>query len=255
MWWVLVILIDERAGSRELIPLIPDCVPCYLDAGDVAITGSGPDGDVLIGVEVKKLDDLLKSISSGRLAATQLEPLLAGYYQAWLITIGAYREGRGGELQIRSGRGTWYNYRIGNRPVPIGYLESSLIELQTIGLNHKHAESNEAAAQFVARLARWWGKRWDEHKGLKKFDRSADRSSVRVALMPECDPCVDQMARVFKELPNLGWDRAHAAANHFDSIVEGVNANVHQWSQIPGVGKVIAKAVVEANNRRRVRNE
>lgn len=242
-----MIFVDDRDGSNELIPLLPDCTPCRLDAGDVAIAGNGPDGDVLVGVEVKKMDDLLKSISSGRLGDIQLEPLVDNYYQAWLLTIGSYRAGRSGELQLRGSRGNYYPYRIGNRPVPMGYVEAMLVELQALGLHHKHVYSNEDAARWIATLGRWWCKPWSQHRGLRKFHTQP----VRLALMPERDPVEDQIARVVKELPGLGWERAWAAAGEFESIDEALNAPLSRWATIAGIGKVLAKTTVEAIKRRK----
>lgn len=243
-----MLLVDNRDGSNELIPLLPDCVSCRLDAGDVAVAGYGPDGDVLVGVEVKKMRDLLDSISSGRLAYTQLRPMFDNYFQSWLLTVGDYRASRTGELQLR-GRAGWHGFRIGSRHVPIGYLESSIIELQAIGLHHHHVASNQDAAQWLLRLERWWSKPWDQHKGLKKFDTSSAQSHI--ALMPERDPVEDQIARVVKEFPGLGWDRAQAAARHFQSVDEAINAPLSEWATIAGIGKVLAKTTTEAIRRRR----
>lgn len=241
------ILIDDRDGSNELIPLVPDCTSCRLNSGDVAIPGWGPDGEVLIGVEVKKLDDFLTSVTTGRLAETQLPPMFADYYQSWLLTIGTYREGREGRLEVR-GRFQWRPYSMGNRQVPVGFLEASIIELQAIGLHHHHVATNQEAAQWIQRLARWWSKEWSQHRGLKKFDRT---SQARQALLPDHDPVEAQIAQVVKEFPALGWERAWAAAKQFDSVLDAVNATRDRWAQVPGIGKILANTTYEAIRRRK----
>lgn len=74
---------DCRATGRQL---------CTLNSGDVAIPGNGPSGPVLVGVEVKTFSDLISSMDSGRLQATQI-PLMYEDYpdERWILVIGDYR--------------------------------------------------------------------------------------------------------------------------------------------------------------------
>ena len=72
-------LIDDRAGSRDLIkyePVRSTGELCRLDSADVCLTGNGPNDAVLIGVEVKSIWDLISSINTGRLQATQIPAML-----------------------------------------------------------------------------------------------------------------------------------------------------------------------------------
>ncbi len=206
--------------------------------------GNGPSGGILVGVEVKKIQDLLSSISTGRLAATQLPTLLDEHSEVWLLTIGSWRAGVNRRLEVR-GHKNWFPYRIGKRYVPVSYIESFLIEIQVLGVHVKQAHDIGEAVNWVMALDSWWGKPWDKHRAMRKSDRSGER-----ALMPDMDDNVRQMVEVAQKFPVLGYERAWAAAHCFPNTRAMVNATVEQWMEVPGVGKVIARAVVEALNGR-----
>lgn len=74
---------DCRATGRQL---------CTLNSGDVAIPGNGSSGHVLVGVEVKTFSDLISSMDSGRLQATQIPAMCEDYPdERWILVIGDYR--------------------------------------------------------------------------------------------------------------------------------------------------------------------
>lgn len=250
-----MMLVDNQEGSKELLPFLdPDtALPCRIvnaqgqPIGDVAFHGNGPDGDVQIGVEVKRLADLLSSESTGRLAGTQLPRMLgsdatghANYDFIWLLSIGRHRCGPQGYLEVRRGK-FWAPYRIGSRPVPYGYLEAFLIELQVMGILHKNVYDYQEAAAWLGVLYRWFAKPWDKHKAMRKLDKSR-----ALTLFPGLDESTKQRLRTFETLPNLGFERALTAARVFPSIVAGVTAPEQEWAKVPGIGKVIARSVVRA---------
>ncbi len=236
-------MIDDRAGSERLIRY-----PCLsavaqltrLDAGDVAIVGNGPDDEpVMVGVEVKSILDLIASMNTGRLQATQLPAMLEHYQVRWLAYYGQYRPGRNGQLEVRRGQ-AWRKWSIGNRPTPYGYIESMLFDVVAIGVNVRHCYDEAETAAWIACLHRWFSKPWSKHRGLHVFDRSR-----RLMEMPGLDGDVHLRASIAKELPGLGYQRAVAAARHFTSVNAMLTADVREWCEVDGVGKVLAKAIVE----------
>lgn len=237
------VLIDDRAGSRDLVKYAPLDVAgelCRLDSGDVMIPGNGPDGSVLIGVEVKSIRDFIASIRTGRLQATQIPAMLATYYRSWVLIYGEYRPDSNGRLLLRHGS-HWQSYSLGDREVPYGYVEAMLLDLAGMGVHTATVAQAKDAAQWIGVLARWWSKPWGKHKGMRTFDRSRD-----LGLMPTMDTRMYTRARVASALPGLGFERALAAAKHFGSVVEMVNADPVEWEEVPGVGKGVAQAVVKA---------
>lgn len=239
------ILIDDRAGSKDLISLPPLntlSTLCRLESADILMTGNGPTSSVLIGIELKSIADLISSSSTGRLQATQLPLMLDQYDINYLLYYGIYRPHPESQaLQILRGK-SWRDYSIGQRIIPYSYIESFLLTVSSLGVRIKHCSTISDCAQWLGCLYRWWQKPWSDHKGLRTFDNSQS-----VSLLPGLDPQVHQCASVAIKLPGLGFERALAAAYHFEgSILDMVNAPISEWERIPGIGKVIAKTVTTA---------
>lgn len=212
---------------------------CRLDSADAMLTGNGPDDTVrLVGVEVKSVWDVLGSANTGRLQATQVPAMLATYDVSWLLYYGDHRVARDGVLEVLR-RGKWETLKLGNRPVPYGYLEALLIDLTTVGVHVHRALNIEEAAAWLGVLWRWWQKPWNKHHGMHTLDRSRD-----VSLMPGMDSATLQRAKVAAALPGVGFERAVAAARHFPSIAAMMGATEKEWACVPGIGKTVAHAVI-----------
>jgi ERCC4-type nuclease len=248
-----VILVDGREGSRELTSRLGgDCLECLLNnaageaVGDVAFHGNGPDGDIAVGIEVKRITDLLTAETNGRLAATQLPRMLDYWDITWLLAVGEYRRDAEGQLSVRRadkfGHERWASYRVGSRPVPWGYLEAFLCELQEVGVRIKQVRDYDEAAEWVRVLYRWWDKPWTKHKAMRKLDSS--RSGE--LLLPGLDVNTEQAVRTYATFPSLGFERALVAAHYFPNIRAAVNADIREWTEVYGVGKVIARGIIRA---------
>lgn len=237
-----LLLVDPRAGSKDLIPYFGDqALVVQMESGDVAFAGNGPEGDLFIGVEVKKVPDLLSSEATGRLAATQLPKLYRDYQRAYLLVVGRFRAADDGSLEILGNRNFWRKHRVGNREVPYAYVESFFVELAEMGVGIRVVQSNFEAALWCMIAAKWWDKPWDKHRAMRKFDNSGP-----TALLPVMDPDQRQTALLAQTLPSIGYERAMAAAVTFGNPAAMWEASMVQWSEVPGVGKTLAKVAWEA---------
>lgn len=247
-------LIDDRDGSRELVFVHPldemgvlcrlTCDGCAKHAGpqaigDVSIVGNGPSGSIVsIGVEAKSVTDLIDAERTGRLG-DQIKAIIDHYDVRWLLTYGQYRATKWNGLEVfRSGR--WRKETQGGRDVPFGYLESALLTIDQAGVSHKHVHDEEQAAAWLGCLERWWSKPWDQHKLFHRFNRAS-----APGLIPELTPYMSARMEVAACLPGIGWEKATAAACSFKSVREMINADISQWQDVPGIGKGIARAVVQ----------
>jgi ERCC4-type nuclease len=104
-----MILVDQRTGSADLEPQLKALgLPTelmFMEFGDIAWTGRGENGTaVQVGIELKKLPDLLTSLRDGRLPNHQVPGMLkkpeGAYDYGWLIVEGKWRKGPLGELQF-----------------------------------------------------------------------------------------------------------------------------------------------------------
>lgn len=244
-----MILIDDRAGSKQLVdhsPLDKIAVLSRLASGDVLILGNGPEGDVLVGVEVKSVMDLVSSILSGRIKETQIPQMLKDYQVSWLLVYGLYKEGKKGEMLVWKAGG-WAPCQIGKRVIPYKLLESFYFSLSAVGISTKEVASVKAAASWIGGLAKWWERSWESHSTFQAFDNTGQAGvKHEVSLVPSMTENERLVAHVAAQLPGIGYKRAVTVAGRFNTVREMVGASEQEWLEIPGIGKVIAREVVKA---------
>lgn len=238
------VLIDDRAGSEDLI--LKPCLRSIaelgrLNFGDVMIAGNGPDGNVAVGIEVKSIWDLVSSAANGRLMDTQIAGMLGNYSHCWLLVYGNWRAGRkDGLLHIQRSKDRWEMFKLGKACLPYSFLEHLFTEITMMGVHVATVPSEYDAAEWIAAMASWWGKKWGDHKASRTFDRSSAEAKLRPVAL---DPRVRSRAEIASKLPGVGFERAIAAAKHFKSVREMMNAPMSEWLKVPGIGKGIAKSV------------
>jgi hypothetical protein len=262
----------------------PYCPICHdtgrtlstLPSGDASFYGSGPQGTVSIGVELKEITELISSLISGRLQDTQMRGMLQDYDPGhrWILHYGRYRPSpvdgmiqtwKDGHAKRRAG---WYTFKIKSRDkngnliektIPYGFLEAfKCCSAKEAGFSFDKVETISEASHWLGVLYRTWTRPWHTHKSMKVFDKSqsvrarmrnekAEKDlesesfyiSGKKANNSENEKLINRMA-VFSQFPGIGYERAKAAAEHFPTIRHGVNATVDEWSNIETVynGKV-----------------
>ena len=248
-----MILVDPRAGSNELVQHPPLDDPSTatlerLESGDAAFDGKGPKGLAWVGVEVKKVPDLLSSISTGRLQDKQIRGMLHDYDERWLLIVGQHRPGVDGMLQyMKKAKGQparWARYQGGGRDYLYARLEAFLLTLQHAGVRVMRVATNREAAHWIGCLHSWWQKPWTEHRSLQAHDMSQTVGAG--GLVPDGDPHLRQVAKTLSTLPGLGGKRALAAARHFGSIGRAIEADAGKWAEVEGIGRGIGRGIEEA---------
>jgi ERCC4 domain len=223
-----VIYVDYREGSKHLLkPLTAAGVPVEktdLPFGDVAFEGRGVNNEsVMIGVELKKLNDLVASLRSGRLVDHQIPGMVGpeGIYKfAWVLVEGQYRTGKAGELIALTGRG-W-------RQVP-GQMSVSEMEkrLHTIALCTPMrvwtTNREEDTVSWLVSLYRWWtDKSLDQHATTQEVHQPngiIPVSDFRATLMVRC--------------PAMGRSSSLAAEKRFGgSLRKAALATAEDWANI-----------------------
>lgn len=233
-----MITIDSRKGSAEFIKLIPNSSLATLEYADFAFFGRGPDAmPWYIGIERKTISDFLGSMATGRFTGHQLPGLLASYNVVYLIIEGLVRyELTNGLTKQRRGS-AWCTIEHGNRRYGanevLGY--QNTLSLKT-GVITWRSMSKRETAQHVISLYNWWNKKdYDAHHS------HLGKRGTTVSLTKQ-----SLLRRIASELPTIGWSKSRAVEDHFSSVQAMVNATVEQWEQIEGIGKTIAKKVVES---------
>jgi hypothetical protein len=251
-----MILIDTGNGSSSLLqypPLSTLGIPCILPSPpnsstrtDVSFTGNGPSGSTLrIGIEVKKLTELVGALDTGRLQATQLPGLMALYDIRWLLIVtgSSRRNPKSGTLQTRrraqNGEGwEWCDWTHGSRGKTYAYsyfqkflLSPSFTEYKDAsgeGIRFDKVYDLSEAAYWIGDLYETWQKPYHRHSSMRVLDRSGNQnglteSTIRAKLSSLHDPRLHdakfaQRVRTASSLPGVSYSRAVALAESTESV-------------------------------------
>lgn len=241
-----MIILDSRVGSKDLINYMPKNAAKlgHLEYGDASFLGNGPnDEPIPVGIELKRLLDLLNSMVTGRLSGHQLPGMQACYRVRYLIVEGIWRPNpQSGLLEYPRGK-KWLPVALGTRTFMARDLEAFLNTQDIIGGMHiRTTGSPRQTAQVILALYHWWcDKTWDEHRSHLAFDESGSLGTAQLV-----KPTLRK--RMAKELPGIGVMKSGAVEAHFENVVEMVNAPAEEWEKIPGIGKDIGEKVVKEMN-------
>jgi len=248
-----MILIDKRVGSGPLFYLFPkgQAQLTTLRYGDFAFTGNGPEGmPYQIGIERKQIREIASTIGDGRLMGHQIPGLVREYQVVYLVVEGRWRgDPKTGILQTqqywRKGYPSWEDVCNGTARFMANDIRKFLTTLESMaGVRLRYTEDQRGTIQEVLSLHSWWtGKEWEGHHAhLVIQGPPIERMWLR-------KPSVFQYMAAC--LPGIGWKRSGAVVAHFPTLGDMVMAGEKEWCKIEGVGKGVAKKVVEVINWRR----
>lgn len=226
-----MIYVDTRAGSGPLVePLrtrgleVEDTI---LPSADIAWTGKGNGGEpVDVGIEFKKLGELIQSIRDGRLAGDQL-PEMGSYRYRWLLIEGVWTADEKGRMVTPR----WRNYR-GRKyqewePPPGGFsaveFEKHLFTyLFCAGCWHWATIDRHDTLRWIEAQYRWW------------TDRALDEHTSHLAVHTPANLApINPWRRAFCAWPGIGLRTSMAVDREFEHSVQvAANAPLKQWAQI-----------------------
>jgi ERCC4-type nuclease len=216
----------------------PIAEPKTLHAGDFMFTGSGPnDEPVLIGIERKRMRDMVNSIRGGRLSGEQI-PKLLRYDYAYIIFESRWKtDWVTGQLMEKWGK-SWEPVFSGTRQIMGGLEVNSFLNdirdhtpIQVI-----QTEEERQTVEVIMALAHSWSKPWSKrhhHSDIHRPDKQVlvDKAST--------------VRRVLFTLNGVGWEKSGAAEQVFSTVEELVMASPKDLEKIPGFGRKISKQVYE----------
>lgn len=204
-----------------------------LDAGDLFFLGKGPNGrEVTVGVEFKKLKDLLSSLRSGRLQGHQLVEMQV-YDFRYLLIEGEWRCDDRGMVTVRSKFGEW-------KPAQ-GNFRASELDKTLIGLPLRAGvivwptHTRRETIRWIESLYRdFTDASWESHG-----------SHVGIYRPPTLVPISDFRTTV-TTFPGVGIKTSIAVERHFTgSIRRAVRAKAAEWQKIEGIGTKVATRIDE----------
>jgi ERCC4-type nuclease len=228
-----MLFVDDRTGSKELYaPLCSTGLPVEMvrmDYADFAFLGRGVGGHPLnIGIERKRLSDLVDSLRSGRLSGHQLPGLLGpngAYDHAWLVVEGQYRIDAQGRILVRGKASARHRKQWVLLPggMPASEMEKHVLTLELCaGCHVRYTNSPEDTVHFLTHLYRWFtDKDFDQHM----THLAPQRTQGAIAL--------SGFREVVSRFPGVGVRTSLAVETHFGgSLVRAVTASVHQWAEV-----------------------
>lgn len=191
-----------------------------LPYGDVAFMGRSATGEPLpVGIELKRLGDLLSCIVDHRLTGHQLPGLQAHYERIWLIVEGLWRPGADGEI-LAFQKGKWWPVK---QPVTYRGMQAYLHSLEVLGgVGIRFSSSTLDTAYIIHSLYQWWQR--SSHRSLFAFDESRMLRRGGVIELSKPGP----ISCWAKELPHIGQKRAREAGKIWESPRELATASVEK---------------------------
>lgn len=202
-----------------------------LEFGDLMFMGQGPEGEVSVGLEFKKIRDLLQSVRTGRYQGHQLLGMQE-YDFRYLLIEGEYRASDAGLVTLRAGRTLW-------KPAP-GRMSSAELSKTLIGLPLRagtlvwETRTRKESIDWITNLYRnWTDKPWDKHTSHVAIYRPA-------TLVPISDFRV-----TVSTFPGIGTKTSKLVEDHFrGDLKKTVNASIHEWGKIEGIGLKTAERII-----------
>jgi ERCC4-type nuclease len=234
--------IDGSTGSNTLIEPLAALSNgqaiksnLVLLGADVAWTGHGPDGLVSVGLEYKTVWDLIESICTDRLGASQIPLMVDNYDVRYLLVEGSYRRGADGNIEVEQFPGKWVTLRRGkaghvaysyvSRFMKSCYHQAGFWELRTLSKTGTVHEIHECWS--------WWQKEWAAHDSLAGIYAPVLGGPVRFRKP-------NFVAQCAFPLPGIGSLLAHRVGAHFKTVADMVNAPSSEWAKIEGIGKQLS---------------
>lgn len=227
-----MLLVDYRAGSIELLePLRKMGLPAEQGdiPADIAFEGRGEQGAlVMIGIEFKRLGELVNALRTQRLQGHQLLKMREHFQFCYLLIEGELHYDSQGRLQRRSGR---REFKLLPGGIAIAELLKRLLVLHLRGgFNVFWARTSQDTLRWIEALYRVW----------TDCDLDRHKSHIAIYQPPSLVP-ISEFRGFFSRIDGLGIRKTLAVEKYFGgSIRKAVNAPKSEWMRVEGIGSALA---------------
>lgn len=227
-----MLLVDYRAGSKELVKPLRKILGAgnvdevTLDFGDVAFAGRGVgDTPLDVGIEFKKLADIVACCRDGRFAGHQLPGMRKMYDYSWLMIEGQWRADDAGLITTHQG-----GYR-GWRAIP-GKMRASEFEKHILtfelcgGVHVRYTNTRADSIRAIADLYRWWS------------DKPMDAHTSHLAVhTPATLGPTSAFCKAVMSWPSIGHKMSKVVEAKFGTLRAAVNAPFDVWANLESDGR------------------
>lgn len=233
--------VSEKKGSHGLWDDLKktdiELMQGTLDGGDLFFLGKGPEGrEVTVGVEFKKLSDLLSSLRSKRLQGHQLFEMQPYDYR-FLLVEGEWRHDDDGFVTTRSfRRGKTPTWSRAPGSFRAAELDKTLLGLVLrAGVIVKETATRKDTVRWIQSLYRnFTDVGWNDHT-----------SHIGV-YRPESLVKLNQFRQTISSLPGIGIKTSKLVQDRFRTLRQAMTAHSQEWQEIDGIGPDTATRVMAA---------
>lgn len=240
-----MILLDSRGGqNQDYINTLIGHVrkigvsieTTQLQFGDVAFEGKGPDGTIMVGIELKKLHDILNCIDDSRYNMQRIG--MKNMYQVSALYVEGHWKPHDGNGLLMEGfnGGVSFGYckhRTG-RPM-YAKLRRYLYSVSLSGVLVCHTRDAFHTAYDICELFHYFQKKWQDHTSLLETQK------LNIPQLARKPTLVRKWAA---DLSDVGVKLSMEAERHFRKPITLATADESEWLKLPGVGVKTAQQIV-----------
>lgn len=236
-----MILVDSRIGSKELLPFIRRagvlCELGSLEFGDAAFEGNGPSGKIMVGVERKRLHDMLNCIDDHRYTGHQKIGMARMYAKSFLVVEGSWMPSNpDGWLLEGFNGGSWVPCRYRSRRTIYSKLYRYLLSVQLSGVIITYSRDIWHTAYNICEIFHYFQKRWENHTSLLETQKLQ---------IPDMNAKPSLTRRWAAEIEDVGVKLSQEAESLFGSPLSLAESTEADWMSIKGIGKKTAQKIVK----------
>lgn len=238
----LMLLVDSRAGSKELLTPLRHkglvCESTELPYADIMFEGYGSDGPITIGIEHKKLHDIMSCVEDHRYSAHQLVGMKRICTESWLMIEGNWKpHDPNATLMEGFNNGTsWGQYRErgnGGRATMYNKLYRYLISVRRAGVYLDCTRDQAQSVQNIFELYQYYQKR--QHTSMIEVQKVAIPTLV-------AKPSLTR--RWASDLTDIGVKHSLEAERIFKTPIRLAMSSEEDWVRMRGVGVLTAQRII-----------
>lgn len=236
-------MILVSAESRELEGLIrARGVPVQREAlayGDACFEGNGPQGSIMIGIERKRLHDMLNCIDDARYTGHQRIGMRQMYRVNILAIEGSWRPHSQSDLLMEGfpqsdGSLKWGYCRPAGRNTMYSKLRRYLFSVTLAGIHVIYTRDIVQTAIDIIHWYWYFQKRWHDHTSLLEMQK------LNIPTLNRKPTLTRKWAAA---LEDIGQIKSEAAEKVFRKPIALATADEVDWLRVPGVGVKTAQSI------------
>lgn len=242
-----MILVSSAVGSWELKALIEKqgvhCESSFLESGDACFEGQGPHGLTGVGIERKRLRDMLDCINDGRYNEQRV--LMSKRYSfSFLIVEGYWKPDIRSGILLRglpqpNGTVVWTDQWGQGMSRQMYYkLRRYLFSVALSGVFVLYTRDVAHTAYDICECFHYFQKPWQDHKSMLSLHQ-------RTLTIPTLNRRASLTRRWAFELGGVGMQYSEDAERIFRTPRLLANSEEQDWMKVPGIGPKTAIEIVK----------